>query len=263
MKKNHYIYQVPLYSMKKIILCAVTVVVVVLSLFGCRRHPELPVYRHYLTDLVRVDTIVMKPAILMNNEKNKESVAQSAGVEQAIILLYARLCEKKRQPGGPGGFSYIGIREDILIRNPDPERIAYIISIGDNHYRDRSNDPYWRDAGIWYPITSFSVKCNKDLNEHFKAGDELNSITLLRFDDNYTYIKKRYNGKKPPLKTLFANDNERLQRTLVPGENFEIYLTEIPTGVAGEEVEFSIEVSFANGNVETQKSNFQMPQNFI
>lgn len=263
MKDNHYIYQVSLYSMKKIILCAVTVVVVVLSLFGCRRHPELPVYRHYLTDLVRVDTIVMKPAILMNNEKNKESVAQSAGVEQAIILLYARLCEKKRKPGGPGGFSYIGIREDILIRNPDPERIAYIISIGDNHYYDRSNDPYWREAGIWYPITSFSVKCNKDLNEHFKAGDELNSITLLRFDDNYTYIKKRYNGKKPPLKTLFANDNERLQRTLVPGENFEIYLTEIPTGVAGEEVEFSIEVSFANGNVVTQKSNFQMPQNFI
>lgn len=65
------------------------------------------------------------------------------------------------------------------------------------------------------------------------------------------------------MKTLFANDNERLQRTLVPGENFEIYLTEIPTGVAGEEVEFSIEVSFANGNVVTQKSNFQMPQNFI
>lgn len=249
--------------MKKIILCVVTTVVLVLSLFGCRRHPELPVYRHYLTDLVRVDTIVMKPAILMNNEKNKESVAQSAGVEQAIILLYARLCEKKRQPGGPGGFSYIGIREDILIRNPDPERIAYIISIGDNHYRDRSNDPYWRDAGIWYPITSFSVKCNKDLNEHFKAGDELNSITLLRFDDNYTYIKKRYNGKKPPLKTLFANDNERLQRTLVPGENFEIYLTEIPTDAAGEEVEFSIEVSFANGKVVTQKNNFQMPQNFI
>lgn len=259
MKDNHYIYQVPLYSMKKIILCVVTVVVVVLSLFGCRRHPELPVYKHYLTDLVCVDTIVMIPGTL----KNEESVAQSAGVEQALPILYARLCEKKRKPGGPGGFSYIGIREDILIRNPDPERIAYIISIGDNHYRDRSNDPYWRDAGIWYPITSFSVKCNKDLNEHFKAGDELNSITLLRFDDNYTYIKKRYKGKKPPLKTLFANDNERLQRTLVPGENFEIYLTEIPTDAAGEEVEFSIEVSFTNGNVVRQKTTLQVPQSFI
>lgn len=260
MKKNHYIYQVSLYSMKKIILCVVTVVVVVLSLFSCRRHPELPVYRHYLTDLVRVDTIVMKPATL----ENKESVAQCAGVEQALPILYARLCEKKRQPGGPGGFSYIGIREDILILNPDLERIFYIVSIGDNHYHDRSNQPYWRDPGIWYPITSFSVKCNKDLNEHFKAGDELNSIILLRFDDNYTYIKKRYRGgKKPPLKTLFANDNERLQRTLVPGENFEIYLTEIPTDAAGEEVEFSIEVSFANGKVVTQKNNFQMPQNFI
>lgn len=260
MKKNHYIYQVPLYSMKKIILCAVTVVVVVLSLFGCRRHPELPVYRHYLTDLVRVDTIVMIPG----TPKNDESVAQCAGVEQALPILYARLCEKKRQPGGPGGFSYVGIREDILIRNPDPERIAYIISIGDNHYYDRSNDPYWREAGIWYPITSFSVKCNKDLNEHFKAGDELNSIILLRFTDNYTYIKKRYRGgNNPPSKTLFANDNERLQRTLVPGEMFDIYLTEIPTDAAGEEVEFSIEVSFTNGNVVRQKTTLQVPQSFI
>ena len=259
MKKNHCIYQVSLYSMKKIILCVVTVVVVVLSLFGCRRHPELPVYRHYLTDLVRVDTIVMKPATL----KNEESVAQSACVEQALPILYARLCEKKRQPGGPGGFSYIGTREDILILNPDPERIAYIISIGDNHYYDRSNQPYCRDAGIWYPITSFSVKCNKDLNEHFKAGDELNSIILLRFTDNYTYIKKRYKGNNPPSKTLFANDNERLQRTLVPGEMFDIYLTEIPTDAAGEEAEFSIEVSFTNGNVVRQKNTLQVPLNFI
>lgn len=216
----------------------------------CDYHPEYQAYTHYITHVYIADSVECKSSEGIGLSKD---VKMGRDVDYTLRVFSCVFYEKiDRESNG-----YDPYRGDLVTR-PNHARIAFLKSIGDNGYKGRHIQPGGGSA-LWSPISNISIQCSKAINERYPAGSELSSIFLVTFTDNYSYIKGGYKGQDAGFGHLFANDGESFLKNLAPGPRFLFYIIEAPSAIAGETVEFTLEVTFRNGTVVKDKFAVAMP----
>lgn len=216
----------------------------------CDYHPEYQAYTHYITHVYIADSVECKASEGIALSKD---IKIGRDVDYTLRVFSCHFYEKvDRESKG-----YDPYRGDLVTR-PNRARIAFLEAIDDNGYKGRHKLPGGGSA-LWSPISNISIQCSKAINEKYPAGAELSSIFVVSFTDNYSYIKGGYKGESPNPGYLFANDGESFIKNLAPGPYFRFYIIEQPTAIAGETVEFTLEVTFRSGTVVKDKFDVEMP----
>lgn len=166
-------------------------------------------------------------------------MSEKLGVDFHLPLFYISLRDTNTS-----------VRED-LVSKPHQAKLEYLCAIGDTGFKGKKCNPGNIAEGIYHPIVSISVSADKAINEHYKQGDELRDIVIIGFIDNCSFIKGGYRGEttRRVNEYIFANDPNLQRRTIVMAPKIGFYLAEPPTLVLGEDISFTIQITFSNGAV--------------
>ncbi len=224
--------------LKKSIIVLFAMLLVPFVLTNCDSFPEYYYYPHYITDLLKADTILQH---VESYHIDYEKLNKELGLDYSLGFMTIYFQEK---------INFEKHDHTHLIKYPDKERLRYLDSIGDNGYRKREIHPYFHSA-LWYPPVHIKMKANKDLNSNLQAGKELAPYIMIRYYDTFGYVRDNYGaiGNRHYTSYVYATDSNKLNGIVIPNPYFIFLLTQKPDKVAGEEVEFSLEVTFKDGTI--------------
>lgn len=195
-------------------------------------------YPHYITDCLSVDSLHF-----VKIGKIPLTLSQNDRIYHRELDNYPYVCKL-------WGIRFIekGQNENIptLIHHPNKAKTDYLNSIGDNGYAGRRIMPE-QACGIWYPVSSISIKCDQDFSKSYPAGRELYELFVVSFRDNIGYIRGGYKGDHPSSTSILACDYAKLQAALVADRFWDFYLIEPPIALAEKNATFTVKVSFLNG----------------